>query len=280
MADALKGRPATLDRWPGERRDHHRALLLWAMQGPASRSMRAVARALGISDGSIRNWKASGCWRQRVEGHGDDGDQYALDQYRAHYMADFGPLELPQVARFVVRPMGATDLRDPVAQAAHDARRHTAHVIPAAHTEIEQAAAQAVADHRRDQRVEAARHIKLVDASLGLIARKLKADEVRVTVRDIPVLLDCRARLVAAVSDAHDQAAGPGVVDSARVAHAKATGGDLVAAMHEDAVELVAILGALQASRGADRDALAAGHAEVREADLAEARVREANAAS
>lgn len=278
MTDSLKGRPATLDRWPGERRDHHRALLLWAMQSPVKRSMRASARAMGISDGAVRKWKARSCWQARAEGHGEDADQYALDQYRAHYLADYGKLELPHVARFIVRPLGATDMRDPVAQAAHDARRHTAHVIPAAHDEAEQAAAQAVANHRADQRIEAQRHIKLIDASLGLIARKLKADEVRVTVRDIPVLLECRGRLVAAVTDAASDAAGPGVVDSARVAHAKATGGDLVAAMHEDAVELVAILGALQSSRQADRDALATGHAEVQADDLARRRQDEAAA--
>lgn len=255
--DRLKGRPATLDRWPGERRDHHRAMLLWAMQGVMDRSNRAVARAMGVADGSVRNWRRTGCWDLRAEAHGDQADQEALDRYRAQYMADFGRLELPHVAGNVVRPLGALDLRDPAAQAAHEARQRVAQAIPAAQAEVEQATAQAVADHKRDTRHDADRHIKLVDASLGLIARKLRADEVRVSVRDIPVLLDCRERLVAVVNGTHhDQASGP-LVESARVRHAKETGGDVVAAMHEDALELVAILGALRSSDQVDLHALA-----------------------
>ena len=67
----------------------------------------------------------------------------------------------------------------------------------------------------------------------------------------------------------HYSAGQAGVVDSARVAHAKATGGDLVAAMHEDAVELVAILGALKASQGVDRQAIAQEQAALQEAEAA-----------
>jgi hypothetical protein len=264
--DRLKGRPATLDRWPGERRDRHRALLLWAMQGPMDRSNRAVARALGVSDGSVRNWRRSSCWDARLEAHGDDGDQDALDRYRAEYMADFGRLEMPHVAGNVVRPLGAVDLRDPAAQASHQARQRVAQALPAAQAEAEQATAQAVADHRRDTRQDADRHIKLVDASLGLIARKLRADEVRVGVRDIPVLLDCRERLVAVVNGTHHDGARGALVESARVKHARETGGDVVAAMHEDAQELVAILGALRATDQVDLHALAQADQAARDA--------------
>ena len=259
------GRPATLDRWPGERRDQHRAMLLWAMQSPMERSMRATARAMGASDGSVRNWRKAGAWDARVAGHPEHSDREALDRYRRDYLVDFGKLELPHVAQYVVEPLGPAAMDDPAAQAKHEARVHAARAVPLAQAEAEQAVRQAVATHKRDTRADAERHIKLVDASLGLIARKLKADEVRVGVRDIPVLLDCRERLVSVVNGTHSEAGGP-VVDSARVKHAKATGGDVVAAMHEDAQELVAILGALRAAEGVDLHAVSAAEAEARAA--------------
>jgi len=259
--DRLKGRAPRLARWPGERRDRHRALLLWAMQAPGERSMRAVGRALGCSDGSVRNWRRSGAWDQRADGEGQESDSVALDLYRDGYMADFGAMEVPHVAGQVVRPLGSLDLRDPGAQAAHDARQRVAQAVPAARAAAEQATAQAVADHRRDSREVAEKHIRLVDGALGVIARKLKADEVRVSVRDIPVLLECRDRLSSVMAGASADPAGR-VVESARVAHAKATGGDVVAAMHDDALELVAILGAIRTSADADLHALAAAHQE------------------
>jgi hypothetical protein len=261
--DRLKGRPAALARWPGERRDRHRALLLWAMQAPGERSMRAVARALGCSEGSVRNWRRSGAWAERAHGHGADSDLGALDLYRSEYMVDFGSLDLPHVAGHVVRPLGNTDLRDDSAQAAHAARQRVAQAVPAAEQAAEQAAAQAVRGRQRDVREDAERHIKLVDGAIGLIARKLKAAEVRVSVRDIPVLLDCRERLVHVVSGASQEGHGVLVV-SARVQYAKETGGDVVAAMHEDALELVAILGALAAAGKADLHALAAADSQAR----------------
>jgi hypothetical protein len=261
--DRLKGRPAALARWPGERRDRHRALLLWAMQIPGERSMRAVGRAMGCSEGSVRNWQRSGAWQQRDHGQGADSDLAALDLYRDEYMADFGALDLPHVAGHVSRPLGNTDLRDPSAQAAHEARQRVAQAVPAAAAAAEQAAAQAVRNRRRDVREDAERHIKLVDGAIGVIARKLKADEVRVSVRDIPVLLDCRDRLVHVVSGTAQEGVGVLVV-SARVAHAKETGGDVVAAMHEDAMELVAILGALASAGQADLHALAAADSQAR----------------
>jgi hypothetical protein len=260
MADSTE----TLDRRPGERHNHHRAMLLWAMQSPERRSQNAVCRAQGATKQTIRKWRRADRWDLRAEAHGDEADQYALDLYRALYLADFGKLELPHVAPRIVRALGAVSLDDPTAQAQHDAVRLAAKQYPAGVQEAEQAAVQAAAKHRHDVRTDAERHIRLVDASLGLIAKRLKANEVRVTVRDIPVLLECRDRLVATVTGARQDAAGGGVVDSARVAHAKATGGDLVAAMHEDAVELIAILGALQAGKGRDRQGLADADAEVR----------------
>ena len=247
-------RPETLDRWEGERADWHRALLLWAMQGVSLRSFRAVARAMGCSDGSIRTWAKNERWKHRVAAHGE-ADQYALDLYRQLYLADFGKLELPHVLENVVRPVGAIDLDDPAAAAAEltreRARKATGHTL----AEVEQAVVQQQTTKRRDNKREAERHLKLVDAALGTIARKMKANEIRVSVRDIPLLLECREQLVRVASGA---STGPGiVVESSRVRYAKETGGDVLQAVLEDAEECTLILGALKGRQGVDLQALA-----------------------
>jgi hypothetical protein len=259
--ERLKGRPATLPRWPGERKDRHRGLLLWAMQHPSrGRSNRAVARAIGVSEGAVRGWRRDQCWDARAAGH-EDADQVALDLYRAEYMVDFGVLELPHVAPNVALPLAGATLSDPVVKAAHDAARASVEAAPEALRVAEQASAQAVAKRRRDAREDAEKHLQLVDASLAVLARKLRGDEVKVTVRDIPVLLQCRERLVSIAMGEHGE--GPNaVVDSARVAHAKATGGDVIEALWADNEDLRVILGALRARKDADLPALATAQAE------------------
>lgn len=264
----LKGRPASLDKWPSSKVEHHRALLLFAMQAPGIRSNRSVGRAIGRSDACMRNWRREDCWIVRVEAHGPEADQYALDQYRALYLEDYGPAELPHVAKNIVRQLGGIDRLDPGAKAAHDARVAAAGATPRALLEAEQAVSQAIATHKRDTRADAQRHIRLVDASLGLIAKKLKAQDVRVSVRDIPVLLECRERLVQAVSGAQPgDGVGGTLVESARVKHAKEHGGDVLVAMYEDAEELVVILGALKTSKEADLAALAEADQQARDSE-------------
>ena len=268
MGGGLQGRPCTLDKWQHTRAEHHKALLLFAMQAPGLRSNRSVGRAIGKSGGCMRNWRREGCWAQRIEAHGPDADQYALDQYRALYLEDYGQLELPHVAKNIVRQMGGLARLDPGAKAAHDARIAAAGATPRAMLEAEQAVGQAIATYKRDTRADAKKHIRLVDASLGLIAKKLKAQEVRVSVRDIPVLLECRERLVQAMAGAQPgDSMGGKLVESARVKQAKQHGGDVLTAMFEDAEELVVILGALKTSKEADLAALAAADEQARDAE-------------
>lgn len=255
--------PLTLDRWHAERRDHHRAMLLWAMQGPDLRSQRKVSRATGASESTIRNWRRARMWEQRCAHHGKHADQYALDLYRSEYMADFGKIEMPWVLPNIVRTVGGVDLDDPASVAAEQARERARKATGATVAEVEQAARQAVADRKRNSKTEADKHIRLVDGALGLLARKMKANEIRVSVRDIPVLLECRERLTRVVAGAED---GTGrVVQSARVRHAKETGGDLLEAMYVDAEEVVLILGALRTRRTEDVYALSQQDAEHRE---------------
>jgi len=259
--ERLKGRPAQLQAWPGEKRNKHRGLLLWAMMHPArGRSNRAVSRALGVSEGAIRNWRRDGCWDVRAAAH-EDSDSVALDIYRREYIEDYGALELPHVAPRVVQPIAGLHLGDPVVTAAHEASRAALHAAPEALRAAEQAAGQAVASRRRDARADAEKHLNLVDASLGTIASKLKKGEVKVSVRDIPILLDCRNKLVQ-IASGDTTAGAASVVESARVQHAKSIGGDVVEALFLDCEDMMVILGALRSRRDADVVELAEAQAQ------------------
>lgn len=255
--DRLKGRAPTLERWEGERRDWHRAMLLWAMQHPEDRSNRAVARAMGVSEGSVRTWKVVRCWLARASTQGARSDQVALDMYRDEYMSDFGAHEMPHVAGNIVRAVGAVDLADPSAAAATLARDRVRNATGVTLSEVEQASVREAADRRIDVRQDAEKHLKLVDAGLGYIVGRLKLKKVRVTLGDLPKLLEARSKLVHVVNGTHGGAAG-GVVKSARVKHAEDTGGDVLDAMYDDAQEVILILGALRTRKGADVEALAA----------------------
>lgn len=257
--------PYTLDRWNQERREWHRALLLWAMQAPSMRSFRAVARALGCSDGSVRGWAGTRDWKQRVAAHGEHADQHALDLYRSEYMADFGKLEIPHVAPNVVRPLGALDIDDPAAAAAELVRERTRKATGDTLAEVSQAAAQEAATLAADNKAIAARHLRLVDAGLGSIAKAIKDKDIKPTLRDIPMLLEAREKLHRTVYGGTDDEAHR-VVESARVRHAKETGGDLLRAMFEDAEECTLILGALVSRRGADLEALSTEDQQMRDA--------------
>ena len=264
----LKGRDPTLHRWPGERVIQHRAMLLFMMQAPGIRSNRAVSRAMGrrkflegekrtgTSEANIRKWREVGCWDERAAPYGDDADQFALDLYRSEYMADYGPSELVLIAPNIVRPIGSMELNTPEARASHEARIRVSKALPLATEEVEKATARAITDHKVSIRKDAERHIKLLDASLGVIAKRLRADEIRVSIRDIPILLDCRDKLIGIVSGTQRTQNGA-IVESARVQYAKQTGGDLVAAMREDAVDMLAILDAMASAADVDRGQIA-----------------------
>ena len=251
MASENDNTKLTLERKIGERRTHHRALLLYGMQNSRKRSVRAVARALGISEGTARNWRKKSEWDARIAAQPEPHDLMCLQVYRREYMADFGQHELSHVARNITQPISSTDLQDSAARAQHEATVAAHNAVGDSMQAVEQATVQAIKEHRRDVREDADRHVKLVDASLGVIARKLKADEVRVSVRDIPVLLECRDRLVNVINGTH-ASGGALAVESVRVKQARENGGDLLEAMLTDAEELVVILEALHAGSSAD----------------------------
>lgn len=171
----------TLHRRPREREQPHRALLLWAMQHPDRRSLRAVARALGRGASTVHNWQHTNDWTARAAVPGSENA--AVAEYRRLYLADYGPVELPKVAGRMVVPLA----RDPDAPGtgASDAA-----------SRVRPAVGQELARRRSDKEAVRRQHLELIDAALGQYKRQLAAGEVAVQPRDLVVLLQHRALLV------------------------------------------------------------------------------------
>lgn len=117
-----------------------------------------------------------------------------------------------------------------------------------------------LANHLRDEDVR--RQVLLIDATLGLIAKKVQSGELRVQVSDIPQLIKARALLTGLPTE---QVAVAGQVqvqhththevaqESARLADARKRGGPaLLAAMQTEVAELATILQAVPRAQVVD----------------------------
>lgn len=208
----------------------HRAFLLWSMQAPELRNVSAAARAVGRAEGTAREWRRRWEWDARLASLGEASDVAAASAYREWYYPKWKLREIVEVEDFLAAPF-----------------RPEAVVAPSVVREVRNAIR---GDGKREAEAEARkktrrRHRALVDGAIGLVAKRVAAGEVRVSIRDIPTLLDLRERL-----DDGNAATGHGgvVIESVRVRVARETGGDVVGALHEDAQELVAILGAIRSA--------------------------------
>tara|TARA_B100001093_G_scaffold2600_1_gene2630 strand:+ start:3061 stop:3684 length:624 start_codon:yes stop_codon:yes gene_type:complete len=114
-------------------------------------------------------------------------------------------------------------------------------------------------DHLRPEDVK--RQIVLIDAVLGLVAKKVKSGELKVRVSDIPALLKARAAITGLPMDLTSQQqqspqlhqhAHVHVVESVRMRDARATGDDSVVldAMRSEVDDLRVILNAVPDRRG------------------------------
>lgn len=253
----------TLERWEGEWEHHHRGLLLYAMQHPETdkargdRSQNLVSKCCGVSHVAVRNWRRTHEWDKRI-GACADAERVAVTLYRIAYMEKYGKTDLPVVAHRVVEPLtkyaGAADGR---AGTEADAIISKARLEASAAVRAEQAIMETVQAKRKAERDKVEQFRGLVDATLGETARLLRSRELRVAARDIPSLLSARQMLTDYLNT-HDERSTTerSGVESARVKHARDTGGDLVEALWMDLQELVVILGMLRTRR--DEKAVAA----------------------
>lgn len=246
--------PDTLDRWPGEGKQNHRALLLWAMQRPDDRSMRAVARSVAMGATTIRKWAARYRWEERASA--PNAEEEAIRVYRDQYVEEWGKVDMPEIqprcSFMVAAGKGApppSDVSETLLAAR--ARQEVTKQLSQQRAAEE---AQAEVDRRRGEQLnELKREHLLVEIGLAYIQGQIKDKKVRVNLRDIPALMEAKQLLRRKELDLSQSAGGETkdnrqvIVESARVRYAKANGGSVLRAMLEDTEELRTILGVLVA---------------------------------
>lgn len=222
-----KAEISPLGRKRGESELAHRSLLLYCMQTPKKRNMRATARAVDRSNSTVRGYAKTWDWGERMKGATRDAEAQQL--YRQLYFDKVGMAEIAMVEKNIVAPISVMgNSPRPIADTIQRTIEETK--APKKSTVFEE-------EIKR-------KHLALVDAGIGYIAQGLKAGDIRRSLRDLPLLMTLRRELTGEGLKDEDKSGMP-VIESARVRYAKQTGGDIVEAMFEDAQELVAILGAL-----------------------------------
>ena len=216
-----------LGRKKGESELAHRALLLYAMQTPAKRNMRATARAVDRSNSTVRGYAKTWGWDERISGPTRDAEAQQL--YRQLYFDKGGMAEIAMIEKNIVAPISVMG----------NTPRPVADTIQRTIAETKAPDKTSVFEEEIKRK-----HLALVDAGIGYIAQGLKAGDIRRSLRDLPLLMQLR-REITGENAKDEESLGQPVIESARVRYAKQTGGDIVEAMFEDAQELVAILGAL-----------------------------------
>jgi len=223
---------SSLQNRNGESTRAHRAFLLWCMQDSEKRSVRRTAEAVSRNESTLREWKKRWDWVARAEELGELSSLKATQAYRVLYYPEWRLREIVHIETLLETPFSPTA---PIAASVSDDVRKAIKK-----DNVSDAA------EEREKRTRRA-HVSLIDGALGLIAKRITAGDIRVSLRDIPALLQLRTELtnVQQTGEARNVLAP---IESMRVRHAKATGGNIVAAMHADAEEICAILGAIVSS--------------------------------
>lgn len=227
-----KKQKATIAKLENEDARQHRAILLYAMQAPNKRSMRATGQAIGVSTPTISDWKKKFSWADRMLNTGPAHDAIAQRTYQELYFAEYGMREIAVVEKRIVNVQSivSTTTKE-IGTAVQDTVKESQELIN-----------QDRKDTRFDEQMKA-RHLDLVDRSIQYISDALMTGDVKVTLKDLPTMLELRDNLTGKAKE--DDNKGSVIIETVRVKDAKANGGDLIDAMLEDSQELVAIFTAL-----------------------------------
>lgn len=268
--------PDKLDKWVGETEEQHRALLLLAMQDPGSnpragghcngRNLSLVIPAVSPSRTTVRRWVDRYRWADRIEGHGTDAQAYAIELYRGLYMRDFGEKDLPHVGAVVSLPMTTVTESGQESAVQEEAHRIVRKLLPPDPEPEVQGKVQRAVDAQRDRVLARNKVIAgLAESSLKALHASIKAatdkqyaadnphvQPVKVRVSDLPRLQKVLAQLEEERARLENPelaqlAGGAAVVDSVRVKIAKETGGNVLDAIREDCLEIVAIVDGMRA---------------------------------
>jgi hypothetical protein len=229
-----------MQRQPDEDERHHRAFLLYAMQDPEQRSLRAVARAISASDNSVRKWRGKHDWHSRMQD--PEHCRHACDLFASTYHAKMGGREVS----IIQERLGA-----PYVPPGHAEKSEVARSVDL-YEQVDREEALAAFDRRAQQRNERLR--KVLDATLGKVGRGLvdgdikpRPSDIRTVLRGYEMLEKAEQRRLAMMPSADEgDAEGDGVRESVatsqRVLQAQQRGGDVLRALEEDAEELLLVV--------------------------------------
>jgi hypothetical protein len=216
------GKKSLLTRKTKEPEIAHRAFLLWAMQTRHKREKSCTARAVNRSHVSISKYHKKWEWDERALHLSAEVEAQGL--YRELYLEMYGMGEMQAVQKNILTPVSVSKKPREMMETVEKIVEKTEGAKNTFEKEIKR------------------KHVMLIDAALGYLAQGIKDGDIRRSLRDIPNLIALRNELIG------EGGSGQGrhvVVESLRVQEAKAMGENVIEAMHQDAVELAAILGTL-----------------------------------
>lgn len=219
----------SMDRKQRESKEAYRGFLLWAMQTPSKRSVRAAASAMGKSEATLRQQRKHWDWEDRASSITSDVQAQTI--YRKLFMKNYGTKEIELVEHKISAPISQLGVLPKSVAAIVD------------RTIKKEEAEKKKKDPAKELRKK---HIALCDAAIGYIAQAMKSGEVKPVMRDIPLLLGMRNTL----ANIDKKSGGPSLIlESVRVRAAKEMGTDIIEAMIEDTEELMLILKSIKQTK-------------------------------
>ena len=213
---------------------HHRAFLLWAMQDPEQRSLRATARAAQCSDNSARKWRGKFGWEERVAD--PEHSRHAADLYAELYHTRLGGREV----RLVEERMEV-----PYVPPMEEAKTEIAKANDL-YEQVEREEARAAfveKSHERTKKLRTVLDATLTRVGQGLAsgAIKVKPSDVNMVIRGMQVIEEAEERRLAMLPSPEEDStdSSDNVATSQRILQAQRHGHDILPALEEDAEELL-----------------------------------------
>lgn len=236
--------------------------LLWCMQTPDGRSNRLLSRSVQTAESNIRHWKKKFAWDMRAS-RVNDPEYEALRRYRSMMEKHVGADNIKMMRAaldLVLNQAGYAKLRDSVQKqrvgiSSEEEKKsvgpmaavETDHLDPARY--LRDLGYKIRAKHLKE--TDVSKQVMLIDAVLGLIARRVQDGSLQVKVGDIPNLIKARALLTGLptehVAVQQHIEHNVHVSETPRVAAARKTGGEkeVLLALKEEVAELNTVLGAI-----------------------------------
>lgn len=216
---------------------HHRSFLLYAMQHPDHRSLRAVANAMRASDNSIRKWRGREKWEERLTD--PEHCQHACDAYATLYHSVLGGKDV----EIIRERLGGTYV-----QPEEGEKNELARAVDMYEQHDREAAAMMYSTEarRRNESLRGVLEGVLAKVGEGIADQSIKpkASDISTVIRGFESLDRSEVRRLQMLPSSDDGEKGGGDVmaTSQRVLQAQASGGDILHALEEDAEELLLVI--------------------------------------